>query len=168
MRERGARPEPEPVAAPAAGVPTKLAAPIDWWRLDDEERAETLSVLIEWVPELVRRYGITDQAIPPCWYRHENLVQELLALFQYRNQQQFLDIAPPSAPIDFHAQFALFLARVRVWNQATGCTAVDHFETAVQPWASIVSTDAAAAWWTSATDYVQEIGAPAFSSDATE
>lgn len=152
VRERGERPE-KPMPPPAAPKPV-FEPPIDWWRLDAEERTETLSVLFEWVPELVRRYGLTDAVVPPCWYRHEALIQELLALYQYRQQQQFLPAAPPSAPLDFHYQFQLVIGRLRSWVGQAGCNTSEHMETTVQSWAD-PGQPRAAAWDVDAYTYLE-------------
>lgn len=133
VRDRGARPE-EPTPPVAAPEPAKLATPVNWWKLDVEERAETLEVLQKWVPQLVRSYGLKDSVVPPCWWKHEALVQELLALFQYRNQQQVLPVSPPSAMLDFHYQFDIARRRLAEWTGMTGCNSAEHFETSQQMW----------------------------------
>lgn len=133
-RTRGSRPNATPPPPPPPQVRQPLPSPINWWKLDDEERAETLEVLGEWVPELVRRYGLRDSVVPPCWYQHEALVQELLALFQYRNQQQVQKTAPPSAMLDFHYQFDLAIRRLSSWTSATGCNSAEHHETPLSMW----------------------------------
>lgn len=157
-RERGERPKtlqaPSNRVPPAAEKPV-YAPPINWWKLDAEERTETLQVLFEWVPELVRRYGLRDSTLPPCWYKHEAMIQELLALFQLRNQQMFLPIAPPSAPSDFHYQFQLFQGRMLTWNHMSGCNGSEHNDTVVQLWADPYKP-AAAAWDVDAHEYVME------------
>lgn len=131
------------------------AAPINWWRLDAEERVETMTVLTEWVPELVRRYGLQDAIIPPCWFRHEAMIQELLALFQYRNQLQFLPAAPPGAPLDFHYQLQLVMQRMRSWTGMTGCNGGEHEPTRVQSWADPQMVNGAK-WATAISDYLLE------------
>lgn len=141
---------------PPASAKPRFEPPINWWKLDSTERAETLTVLAEWVPELVRRYGVTDQYVPPCWFRHEALVQELLALYQYRNQQQFLPVAPPSAPLDFHYQFQLALTRLRMWVGVSGCNGAEHLETPVQQW-TVDTTVRASRWAVEIDEYVKEI-----------
>lgn len=155
VRERGERPDNPVPPAPPAAVSRPL--PIDWWKLDPEERTETLEVLFKWVPQLVRRYGLTESEVPPCWFRHEALVQELLAAFQYRQQMQFNEAmgSPPSAPFDFHYQFQLALQRLRGWTSRTGCNAGEHQETVVQPWALLGST-AAASWEVDTYEYLME------------
>lgn len=146
-RERGARPERAipPSEVPPAPVKPKFAPPIDWWKLDDEERAEVLEVLVEWVPELVRRYMLREQIVPSCWFKHQELIQELLALFQYRNQQQFLEVAPPSAPLDFHYQLQLSIGRLRSWVGEAGCKPGMHEGRALPKWAD-PATPAGAMW----------------------
>lgn len=142
MRERGDRPAEAVAPPPESPI---IPAPIDWWKLDQQERGETLVVLGEWVRKLVRSYALPDQVVPPCWYEHESLVHELLALFQYRNQQQFTDVAPPSAPLDFHQQLNLSVARLRGWVSAAGCSSAEHFPAAPAVWAA---PGVAGATWT--------------------
>lgn len=136
VRERGERPEER---TPPQMIPPRpqFAPPVDWWKLDTRERAEILSeVLGPWVLQLVHHYGLPAQVVVPCWYRHDALIQELLALFQYRNQQQFLTQAPPSAPLDFHVQLQLSIARLRGWVQQLGCNESEHSETRIPAWAT--------------------------------
>ena len=108
--------------------------PIDWWRLNGFERARTLDDLMPWTSKLVFFYGLTDQVVPPCWYLHDSLLQELLALYQYRDQQQYTAEAPPSAAIDFHYQFALVQVRLRGWVGELGCNTAEHRPTRVSAW----------------------------------
>lgn len=108
--------------------------PIDWWKLDAQGRAETLGILLRFVPELVRRYALRDSEVPPCWFKHEPLIQELLALYQYRNQQQFLPISPAGAPLDFHYNFQLAIGRLTSWTARHGCRMGEHFPTDLAAW----------------------------------
>ncbi|UTX53306.1 hypothetical protein [Leucobacter aridicollis] len=133
-RKRGNRPKDDSPPPPPLPPRAPLPSPIDWWKLDDEERAETLEVLGEWVPTLMLRYGLRDSVVPPCWYLHEALVQELLALFQYRNQQQVQPTAPPSAMLDFHYQFDLAIRRLTNWTTSTGCNSAEHHDTTPAVW----------------------------------
>lgn len=116
----------------------------------DEERPPGTSeilqtVLFEWVPKVVVSYELSEQVVPRCWYLHESMVHELLALFQYRQQQQFnTDLGPPpSAPIDFQYQFGAWKARMRELTVNAGCTSADHYEPHVAEWASTQRVDAA-------------------------
>lgn len=133
MRERGERPaNPVPPKEPEAQ--SQVAAPIDWWKLDDYGRAETLGILLRFVPELVRRYALQDSEVPPCWHKHDTLIQELLALYQYRNQQQFLPVAPPSAPLDFHYNLQLAIGRLTGWTARHGCRTGEHTPANLAAW----------------------------------
>lgn len=134
MRERSERPS-EPATPKEESEKPAFAPPVDWWKLDPDERAAAVQVLSVWVPELVRRYGLKEQVVPPCWYLHEALIQELLAFYQYRNQQQVLPVSPPSAMQDLHYQLTLTIARLRGWASETGCTEGEHRPTAIPTWA---------------------------------
>lgn len=155
MRERGERPESPLAPPPPAPAKPVYEPPINWWRLDAEERTEMLEVLFLWVPELCRRYGLIDAIIPPCWYRHEPLIQELLAFYQYRNQMQFLETAPTIAALDVHYQLQLVISRLRSWVLQTGCNAAEHAETPVQSWAA-EGTAQAAAWEVETFEYLEK------------
>lgn len=126
------------IAAPGGGqdAPPKLGPPVNWWALTRSERVETLEVVSMFTTELVRRYALSSAVIPPCWFKHESLVQELLALFQYRNQQQFMEIAPPGAPLEFHVQLQVTIHRLTKWTAVSSCTEQVHRESRVAAWAN--------------------------------
>lgn len=157
-RQRGSRPKEDSAPSPQIPQRAPLPSPINWWRLDDEERAETLEVLSEWVPELVRRYGLRDSVVPPCWFLHEALVQELLALFQYRNQQQVEPTAPPSAMLDFHYQFDLAIRRLANWTTSTGCNSAEHHDTTPAVWV-VPGSVRNSTWVIDFEDYVKTVRA---------
>lgn len=153
IRNRGERPVDPRTDTPPVPVKPKYAAAINWWKLDERERRDAFEILLVWVPELVRRYGLSDQVIPRCWWQHEALIQELLALYQYRNQMQFLPVAappapapsPPNAPLDFHVQLNLAEGRLRRWTGELGCNSREHMPTRVPAWAD--PTNSAHAEW---------------------
>jgi hypothetical protein len=137
--------EPEFDEGPAEAGPAPFAPPIDWWQLDGASRSDTVAELSEFTVQLVASYGLPSSVIAPCWFRHEALVQELLALFQYRNQQQFLEVAPPGAPLEFHYQLNMAIARLTSWTKAAGCTEQEHIDTRIPGWV-IPGTDATTAY----------------------
>lgn len=154
-RERTGRPEEaQPVkrAVQPAGPPPAIS-PINWWKLDQDERKETLETLTLFVPELARRYALSDAVIPPCWYRHEALIQELLALYQYRNQNQFLNTSPATAPKEWHYELQIAMMRLRSWVTVTGCNIGEHYEDQPQKW-SIPGESACALWQTEIEDFI--------------
>ncbi len=54
-------------------------APFRWENLDAEQTRDTWQELGDWVRWLCERFRIDD--IPPCWYQHSDLVEELTALW---------------------------------------------------------------------------------------
>lgn len=157
MRERGARPE-EP-GVPTSAVPMAPALPIDWMKLDGESRSETLrEVLLVWVPKFVMSYELSEKVVPQCWIQHEAMIHELLALFQYRQQQQFnTELGPPpSAPIDYQYQLSLWKTRMRELVGDAGCTSAEHFEPRRQPWVDPENADSAR-WYVAADAYAAEL-----------
>lgn len=115
-------------------IPPPPLSPIDWWVLDRVERAETLRLLGEFVPELVSRFAFSDAVVPPCWYMHEALIQELLGLFQLRQQAQFLESATATTPNDFHVQLNMWVSRMRGWVTQSGCNTAQHYNSALPAW----------------------------------
>lgn len=153
VRERGERPEnPLPPAISPRPAP---ATPIDWMKIDVLEKQETLQVLLEWVPKFVVSYHLVEQIVPPCWYLHEAMIHEILAIFQYRQQQQFeLSLGPPpSAPIDFQYQLSLWTGRMRSLRGDSGCTSSNHIEVEHSYWADPATTQAAM-WHARAQEYI--------------
>lgn len=156
MRERGERPASlVPPAVPARPAP---ALPIDWIKLDDLERSETLQVLYDWIPRVVETYGLSEQIVPKCWYLHEPMIVEVLGLFQYRNQQQFnAELGPPpSAPNDFNYQLELWRGRMRARKEDAGCTPNEHFAAKVPAWVDRLST-ASALWRVDADEHTARL-----------
>ncbi|MDR5707377.1 hypothetical protein [Agromyces aerolatus] len=103
---------------------THSQLPADWWALGTPQRHLLLTDLWEFTRKLVRSYRLPSPIVPPCWFRHDELIQELLALKQYREDQ----FSQPSqgAAFDFHGQLQLWIARMRFWVVETGCTGNEH------------------------------------------
>lgn len=102
--------------------PMRFDPPIDWWSLSPGERTPILGRLRVFVDELVRRWNLQESVVPACWWRHEPMVQELLALKQYR-EIAFWEKSPPSTPLDFNYQLkSMVIPRLREEVAATGCT----------------------------------------------
>lgn len=132
----GARRKPrEPVVPPKPA----RARPVDWWALDDKARGEVLKNLAPWVASFVTAYALSEVVVPPCWYMHDSLVQELLALQQYREQDVFDKSANAAAPVraamEFHNHLHYALLRLRGWTAEAGCTSAVHEPVRVAPWA---------------------------------
>ncbi|OZC73912.1 hypothetical protein CH251_12310 [Rhodococcus sp. 06-462-5] len=110
------------MTAPGAGqeelVPSRFT-----WRYLDAERARALwSELIDWTTWLRERYELGTK-IPPCWYRHDPVVEELSALMAawtdayYRGDEYRDDLTA------WHTQwFRPLMARVRDISDFDSCT----------------------------------------------
>lgn len=56
---------------------------IDWYQLTERQKGEHLAELAKFATELVSRYGLQD-ALRPCWWRHEIAREELTSLWAAR------------------------------------------------------------------------------------
>jgi hypothetical protein len=94
--------------------------PVCWHALPGDVAAEEWRDLRRWVGWLVSRYSLDHRAVPPCWYRHAALVEELSALHCLW-QTCFTHGAAASDPVAFHEHLALGLTRLREWAARRGC-----------------------------------------------
>lgn len=93
------------------------------WRYLDAEQARALwSELIDWTTWLRERYELGTK-IPPCWYRHDPVVEELTALMAawtdayYRGDDYRDDLTA------WHTQwFRPLMARIRDISDFDSCT----------------------------------------------
>src|SRR5207245_238919 len=107
-------PEPQEEPAPALQGAMKRSTPPprNWWRLTGGKRQgrdparDALKAMVPWVDWLVGRYGLAH-VVPPCWWAHEAMVEELSALVAawlgaYENPARRrwgrLARAPPAVP----------------------------------------------------------------------
>ncbi|MDJ0396178.1 hypothetical protein QMK17_22935 [Rhodococcus sp. G-MC3] len=68
------------MTAPAQSETAELAPSRFTWRyLDSEQSRQLWADLIDWTTWIRGRYEL-DTKIPPCWYRHSPVVEELTAL----------------------------------------------------------------------------------------
>lgn len=124
--------EPDPVAPLIEGG--GLNPPIDWWMLSESERRAQLNRAWSFTQRLVRYYRLPGEIVPPCWFRHDEMVQELLALMQFRNEQQFIEQQSAGAALDFHHHLGLWITRMRGWVLEAGCKPNEHLEKAHPMW----------------------------------
>ncbi|MGX1695329.1 hypothetical protein ACWIBQ_08125 [Microbacterium keratanolyticum] len=93
--------------------------PINWDLLSPSDAEHEWLTLNEWVHWLRKTYGLPAAIIPPLWHRHRELVWELSALHlhwlgAYDAEQD------GSAPLGWHADFALARERLREWVTISG------------------------------------------------
>ena len=115
----------------AAPLPPVVA----WETLDAESFERELGQLCEWVTWLIELYGIGQDTIPDCWYRHPALREELSHL-----RSAWLLTRHPNAGIgaigvEWDRHRDMTLTRLRPLVARFGCTPAAHVEPAgVRRW----------------------------------
>ena len=87
----------------------ELDSPIHWPSLTGPERDRRLHQLVDWVDQLVDRFALDTRVVPPCWARHNALVETLSALRDHERASYH-----PTAPIDRRRRLAAGPAGCRV------------------------------------------------------
>jgi hypothetical protein len=145
IADRKALPEPQEEPAPALDGAMKRSTPPprNWWRLTGGKRQgrdparDALKAMVPWVDWLVGRYGLAH-VVPPCWWAHGAMVEELSALQAawlgaYENPD-----APADAGVVWHEHLQRCLGRLREWNVAR-CAAGHHRPAAESTWKTNLS-----------------------------
>jgi len=78
----------------------QLDGPIHWPSLTAEERTVRSDELRDWVEKFGARFDIDVRVIPPCWQRHEGMVESLSALRDHE-RASYADTATPTAAVDW-------------------------------------------------------------------
>ena len=87
---------------------------INWRTLEDEDAPQVWTDLREWVVWFTHRYNIATRKIPPCWYKHGALVEELSALHvAWLVSYDSLDAG--YGPIGWHERLAVAIPRLATW-----------------------------------------------------
>ena len=113
----------------------RVPRPITWSRLTAEQADQTWLALDEWVRWLVTRYALDHRDVPPCWYAHGDLVEELTALMT-AHQGAYDRAGPATGPADWHQVFANTRTRLQLWAARTGCRQAQHRPPTPPAWAS--------------------------------
>jgi len=96
-----------------------IIRPINWNLLTAEEAQAEWLDLDAWVTWLRITYGLPPTVIPPYWHRHDELVWELSALHVYW-LNSYDPEGPPTAPVQWHREFAEARHRLREWVSTSG------------------------------------------------
>lgn len=120
-------------------VLARTPRPIDWTRLPAEDAAQTWLDLDDWVRWLTRTYVLDHRDIPPCWYRHGDLVEELTALWT-AHRAAYEPTGPATGPADWHHTFAACRTRLQAWAARTGCRHGQHRDPVPPIWAGEPAT----------------------------
>jgi hypothetical protein len=93
--------------------------PIHWPSLTPPEAAAEWQALYGWVVTLQHRFrGMVR--LPPCWYRHNDLVEALSALRDHE-RISYSDAAAPTAAVTWHTAFRDIETRLRTWITELRC-----------------------------------------------
>ncbi|MGO4535185.1 hypothetical protein [Leifsonia sp. 2MCAF36] len=87
---------------------------INWRTLEDGDAPPVWTDLQDWVAWFTHRYNIATRKIPPCWFKHGALVEELSALHTaWLVSYDSLDAG--YGPIGWHERLAVAIPRLATW-----------------------------------------------------
>ena len=102
-----------------------VGGPTHWPSLLPDDAPQAWADLRVWVERLVDRFGLETRVVPPCWYRHNTLVEALSALRDHE-RMSFAPSASPTAAVDW---FRALREIEHVMTQAcarTQCSVNEH------------------------------------------
>lgn len=105
-----------------------------WRQLDAQAAATAWVALDDWVRWFAVRYALDHRDVPPCWYAHGHLVEELSAL-RTAHRACFDPAASAMAPVEWHQVLAATRTRLQLWAGRTGCRPGEHRPDAPPAWA---------------------------------
>lgn len=120
---------------------------INWRTLRDEDAADVWEALRAWVEWFTTRYNIPVSTVPPCWWQHDALVEELSAL--HTSHVAAFDPSDTGfGPLSWHERLAIAIPRLtRAYGG--GCS-TEHRPTKPRSWAGVTDETAWTAWTTQA------------------
>jgi hypothetical protein len=107
--------------------------PTHWPSLLPDEAQPAWAELREWVEHLVDRFALETRVVPPCWYRHNTLVEALSAL---RDHERicFAPNASPSGAVDWFRALREIEQRMIQACARTQCSVNEHRPDPARPW----------------------------------
>ena len=121
--------------------------PTHWPSLLPDEARPAWASLRDWVEHLVDRFALETRVVPPCWYRHNTLVESLSAL---RDHERicFAPNASPSGAVDWFRGLREIEHQMNQACARTQWSVNDHRDdpprswmTDQAPWQSVVEAD---------------------------
>jgi hypothetical protein len=126
-----------------------LQGPTHWASLLPDEARQSWAELRDWVEHLVDRFALETRVVPPCWYRHNTLVESLSALRDHE-RLCFAPNASPSGAVDWFRALHEIESRMIQACARTQCSVNEHrpdparpWSTDQGPWQAVVEADAA-------------------------
>lgn len=111
----------EEIAAELAGKMAPVWLGTRWREIPAEQQADAWNGLRRWVDWLIKEYWLTTSEIPPCWYRHSNIVAELYAAMcmEYKVWEEN---EPGLGPTMFwHTNLQQIIMRLKAMVDDAGC-----------------------------------------------
>jgi hypothetical protein len=99
-----------------------FGAPLFWPGLPADRAAEEWHALAGWVEHLVARFDWDTHIVPACWWRHNHLVEALVALRDHE-RGCYAATAPPTGAVEFHRALRDIEARLKAWVADLRCDA---------------------------------------------
>jgi hypothetical protein len=124
----------------------RATGPVMWDALSGEDAAAQWQALRSWVSWFRTTFAVDHRVVPPCWYRHDAVV-ELLSALRDHWRAAYDPLNSPTAASEWHRVLAQLEPRLREWAARTGCTPTEH-----RPDARQAYPDDEAAW----ADHVRE------------
>lgn len=127
-----------------------IASPTPWALVPAADAPTEWEDLRAWVEELCRRFAALDHhVVPPCWWRHNEHVEALLAPRDHE-RTSFSGTSPATAPVEWFRAVRDICSLLRSWTAELGCGAShqDRPPTSrpleASDWESFVAADTAA------------------------
>jgi hypothetical protein len=94
--------------------------PLRWGDVPAGEAAKEWERLRHWVHQLVFRFDLDSHVVPGCWWRHNHLVEALVALRDHE-RACYAPTAAASAAVEFHRALRDIQAVLRTWVADLRC-----------------------------------------------
>jgi len=112
-----------------------MEGPSHWASLLPEEAGQAWSDLREWVERLVDRFGLETRVVPPCWFRHNTLVEALSALRDHE-RISFAPTDSPTAAVDWFRALREIEHRLGQACARTQCSVNEHRPDPPRSWST--------------------------------
>jgi len=103
----------------------EMCGPTHWPSLLPDEARQAWVDLRDWVEALVDRFGLETRVVPPCWYRHNPLVEALSALRDHE-RISFAPNASPAGAVDWFRALREMEHRLTEVCARTQCSVNEH------------------------------------------
>ncbi|WUI00397.1 hypothetical protein OHR68_00780 [Spirillospora sp. NBC_00431] len=131
LEKPAATPEKETGPTDKKEKKEKKEEPINWMRLAGDERRQVWMDLARFVEDLVLRYKMQLELMP-CWWKHNDVVEELTALWQI-HRATFRPGSAPNANLQWLN--TLYGSRKRMTAVFMSCRE-GHIDSALDGWLS--------------------------------